>query len=55
MGGVLEHFTTDDKIARWRKIPAEEVVDLGLGVEEELLQVNVRALELTLLNEQALD
>lgn len=33
----------------------EEVVDLGLGVEEELLQVNVRGLELTLLNEQALD
>lgn len=33
----------------------EEVVDLGLDVEEELLQVNVRGLELTLLNEQALD
>lgn len=33
----------------------KEVVDLGLDVEEELLQVNVRGLELTLLNEQALD
>lgn len=33
----------------------EEVVDLGLGVQEELLQVNVRGLELTLLNEKALD
>lgn len=36
-GGVVGHFTVDGESARWRKISVEEVVDLGLGVEEELL------------------
>ena len=33
----------------------DEVVDYELDVEEDLLQVNVRRFESTLLNKQALD
>lgn len=37
LGGVLGHFALDGESASWRKISVEEVVDLRLGVEEELL------------------